>query len=175
MGQTSDNLGIIRDINDVDTTACLYYALKHSGRADEIFDGHSLMWFLDEFQKRKNYICCRNNQVIGFGWVNDFFGGNRRAEVSFGFLPTASPFDSVKCGISMLRDVFESDIRLLWIYGTTPSRNKAALKYAKLIGMKEVGRTPYFLDYKGEPDDAVITFAERELYLNGKNPGISII
>lgn len=167
------DLRIIKNISDIDTIACLYYALKACGRADIIFNDHDLLWFIDQFNKLQTYICCKDGQVIGFGWVNEVFSGNRRAEVSFGFLPEANARDAVKCGIAMLRNVYQSDTRLLWVYGTTPSRNKIALKYAKLIGMKEVSRTPYFLDYKGEPDDAVITFAEREEYLNGKNdPGI---
>lgn len=155
-------LKIHRNLSDTDTIACLYYALKQCGRIDDIFDGHDLLWFLEEFNQKQSYICTVDELVVGFGLVNGYGVDHIRAEVSFGFLPTCSGLNAVRLGKMMLKDVFEFQPKTRWVYGTTPSRNEKAIRFAKLIGMRVVGQIPNYLSFHGIVDDAVLTYVERE-------------
>jgi len=162
-------LQIVKNPSDVDTIACLYYAFKSCGRIDDIFDGHDLLWFLDQFNQRQSYLCVAKGCVVGFGLVNGWGSDYMRCEMSFGFLPICSGRDSVRFGKMMMRDVFESEIRLKYAYGTTPSRNTLAVRYAKLLGMSIVATLPNYLSFHGKIDDAVMSYIERETVL-GREP-----
>lgn len=159
-------LEIHEDIPDVNHLARIYLAFVDCGRIDEVFyASHDLKYFIELMGTRKNWICTINNTPVGFGVVNEYSPSWVRAEASFAFLPTCPARTAVRFGKMMLEALFKSEIRLQYVYGTTPSRNKTAVKFAKMIGMREVARTPNFLDYKGSPDDAVITYIERETAL----------
>jgi len=153
-------------ISDVDGIARIYLAFVDCGRMDDVFyAGHDLLYFLNLFNEKKNWVCTIDNIPVGFGIVNEYGPNWRRAEASFAFLPSCSARDAVEFGKMMIKALFESEVRLEYVYGTTPSRNETAVKFAKMIGMREVARTPNYLDYKGEADDAVITYIERETAL----------
>ena len=159
-------LEIHETISDVNTIARLYLNLVDDGVAGEVFyAGHDLQYFLNLFNTKKNWVCTINGFVVGFGVINEYADSWIRAEVSFAFVRGFHPRKYVDLGKMMLREVFASEPRLKYVYGTTPSRNKTAVKFAKLIGMKQVGLTPNYLDYRGEVDDAVITYAERGIIL----------
>jgi len=158
-------LQIIKNPSDIDTIACLYYAFKSCGRIDDIFDGHDLLWFLDQFNQRQSYLCVANGAVVGFGLINGWGSDYMRCEMSFGFLPTCGGRDAVRLGKMMMKDVFESEIRLKYGYGTTPSRNVLAVRYAKLLGMSIVATLPNYLSFHGKIDDAVMSYIERETVL----------
>lgn len=154
---------IIRNFDDIDAIACLYYAFKACGRIDQVFySGHDLIYFLELFNKNTNYLCVLDNKPVGFGIINEYAGTWKRCEASFAFLPDCPARQAVEFGKEMLRDLFLSESRLRHVYGTTPSRNKTAIKFAQMIGMKVVAQTPAYLDYHGIEDDAVITYAFRE-------------
>lgn len=156
-------LEIHEDISDVNHLARIYLAFLDCGRIDDVFyAGHDLKYFIEFMNTHKHWVCTINNTPVGFGAVNDFGSSWKRAEASFAFLPNCPARTAVKFGRMMLEALFKSEFRLEYVYGTTPSRNKTAIKFAKLIGMREVARTPNFLDYKGSSDDAVITYIERE-------------
>lgn len=158
-------LQIIKNPSDIDTIACLYYALKSCRRIDDIFDGHDLLWFLDQFNQRQSYLCVNHQGIAGFGLVNNWGSDYVRCEMSFGFLPTCGGRDAVRLGKMMMKDVFQSEIRVKYAYGTTPSRNQLAVKYAKLLGMSIVGKIPNYLSFHGKIDDAVMSYIERETVL----------
>ena len=164
-------LQIHRNVADVDSIACLYYAMKACGRIDQVFyAGHNLLYWLDLFNTKTTYVCNSDKGVMGFGVVNELSTDCRRAEVSFAFLPECGARDAVRFGKMMLRDVFEQEPRIKYTYGTTPETNATGWKFAKLIGMKIVGVTPNYVTYQGEDCGAVISYAERNEYLNGTKP-----
>jgi RimJ/RimL family protein N-acetyltransferase len=156
-------LEVHRNVSDIDIIAHLYYAMKACGRMDDVFyAGHDLLYFVNLMNEKSNWICTVDGTVVGFGLINEYGTNWKRAEVSFGMLPTCSARNACRLARMMLEDTFKSEFRLKYVYGTTPLRNRKAVKLAKVIGMNIVAITPNYLDYKGEVDDAVITYAERE-------------
>lgn len=162
-------LEVHRNGGDTDTIACLYYALKECGRIDEVlYAGHDLLYWLNLFNTKNYYLCSIDGQIVGFGIVNEIAEDARRAEVSFAFLPTCSARNALRLGKMALTSVFTDESRTQYVYGTTPVKNAMGWRFGKMIGMKIVGITPNYVTYKGEDCDAVITYAEREEYLNGR-------
>jgi len=149
--------------DDKDALAALYLGLKICGRADIVFyGGHDIEWFIQEMISKPSFLCMSDGHIMGFGIVNECMGATR-CEVSFGFLPSCKARDAVQFGVKMMACVFNW-VKPTYVYGTTPSRNKTALKYAKLIGMKQVAVIPNYIDYQGSPDDAVLSYIDRETW-----------
>ena len=155
-------LALIHTPSDIDLIACMYYSFKACGRIDDIFDGHDLLWWLDQFNKNESWICEQDGIPVGFGMINTMDASGIRGEVSFGMLPACTGRNAVRFGKMMLEAVFSSNSRLRFVYGTTPSRNEKGIKFGKLIGMRVTGVTPNLLTFHGELDDAVLTYVERE-------------
>lgn len=63
-------------------------------------------------------------------------------------------------------DAFQAeDLKLLAMYGTTPSRNLAAIRFLRRLKFTECGRLPNYCTWEGQPDDAVISaLTEQQWY-----------
>jgi RimJ/RimL family protein N-acetyltransferase len=56
------------------------------------------------------------------------------------------------------------DLKIVALFGTTPSPNVVALRFMKRMGFKECGRLPLYCTWESKPVDAVISVLTREMW-----------
>lgn len=143
--------------------------MLHAGRADQVFYSfpHDLKTCLDWVAGTTAfYGAFRDSELIGAGWVQDLLviGGDpalTKAELGFGFMPNCTVFEALESGRLMLDysfDVYGID----FLFGTTPRSNRAALAYAKRLGLRMYEPVENFCTYMGKVDACVTSSISKE-------------
>lgn len=161
-----------------------YLTMAHSGRANQVFYAfpHDLKFALDwAMNTTAFYGAFRGEELIGAGWVDNVIaiGGEpvlTKAELGFGFMPNCSIFEALQSGRLMLDysfDVYGID----FLFGTTPLSNKAALAYAKRLGLRMYEPVDNFCTYQGKIDACVTSSISKEDWIERRitetNRGLS--
>ena len=162
----------IQPINKSPNLIGLWYLnMVHSGRADQVFYSfpHNLKFALDwAMNTTAFYGAFRGDELIGAGWVDNVLaiGGDppaTKAELGFGFMPNCGIFEALQAGRLMLDysfDVYGID----FLFGTTPLSNKAALAYAKRLGLRLYEPVENFCTYQGKIDACVTSSISKEVW-----------
>lgn len=162
-----------------DLLAWLYLKLKLEGRADKIFyqAPHDVVYFLTWVdQLAVFYGGFKDDILVGGGWVGmpslleakedqaPLCGKTtfRKAEIGFGFSGDCSVFEALQMGRLMLETTFDS-YKIDFLFGTTPESNKAALMYARRLGMELIGPTPNTCVFNGKIEGTYTSHLTKEL------------
>lgn len=146
-----------------DLLAFSYLRMKESDVLAKLFyqGVPDIMWFLRELSNMVTVGCYRrifdvdgeHPQLVGFGFISKaepMEKGYTKAEVNFAFLPgLTNAFEKVSLGVAMLRFVF-NEYGYDALFGTTPAKNPAAVKYAKLLGFTIHGPVKDSCTWQGE-------------------------
>jgi hypothetical protein len=159
-----------------DVIASLYLNLKAQGRMDDIF--YSAPYDINTFMAWAKgvsifYGVFKDNVVVGCGWVDVPVvmecesGRYRKAEIGFGFCNQCSVFQALQAGREMIEMTFDL-YQIDYLFGTTPSPNKAALAYAKRLGFQLFGPIPNSCSFRGKLESTYISHISKDL-LNGRS------
>jgi len=118
----------------------------------------SLSWFLKNYSKENGVqvlACLKEDEnqrmsPCGLSWISnrDVVANTvSRAEVGEGFFRGVSPLDTYWFGVMSLDYIFE-DLGVDVVYGTTPAPNRAAVRYARSLGMQLYGPIPNYTTWK---------------------------
>ena len=167
----------IQPINKSSNLIGLWYLnMVHSQRASQVFYAfpHDLKFALDwAMNTTAFYGAFRDKELIGAGWVDNLLaiGGEppvTKAELGFGFMPNCGIFEALQAGRLMLDysfDVYGID----FLFGTTPLSNKAALAYAKRLGLRLYEPVENFCTYQGKIDACVTSSISKEVWVERRN------
>ena len=161
---------MVRGVESEQEIVGLYNAIVENGLSD-------VVWYqakpqLSDFFKwlevggNELVVMLSDDKVVGCGFLNDVkfqVDGKSRCEVGFVVFPGLSPFKSVRLG-KMCFDLVIKELRYDFYYGTTPTLNPKAVKYAKLLGMRHIATIPNLISYNGVTDDAVISYLDKSSY-----------
>ncbi len=150
--------------------------MVHSGRANQVFYAfpHDLKFALDwAMNATAFYGAFRGEELIGAGWIDNLLviGSDPpvvKAELGFGFMPNCNIFEALHSGRLMLDytfDVYGID----FLFGTTPLSNKAALAYAKRLGLRQYEPVDNFCTYQGKIDACVTSAISKETWIERRN------
>lgn len=163
---------------NTDVVAAWYYLIRQDDRHKKIFyadEGQQDILSVLNWSKRliKLYgVFSQTGPVLGLGWVenegiyNLKDGPVFRAEMGFGFTSQATIFQALESGRRMIDNVF-NDLKVEFIFGTTPTKNREAVAYIKRLGLSLNGPIPNYCSYLGEIDSVYISQTDRKTW-NGK-------
>jgi len=155
----------------------LYQRLKKEGLFEIVFHEQPnmpLLQFMNFFSGPNTLLqilsTVKDNQVVdtvGMTWLTDLStcsGLMQKAIASFVFFKDyQSPMYTDQLAKIVLEYWFDW-LKLDIIIGMTPETNRAALLYAKRIGLKEIGRIPSFTTLSGEIVGGVVTYMTKDQY-----------
>lgn len=177
-GQTINSLGgtlFIIKRPPQEALATVYIRLKQEGQLERVWYSRptSLLDVLQWAALPNNitYAGCFQKtgsdqvELCGIGWINEVTAlgvGKYRGEVGMAFLREWQ-HDNIPLELCsmMIEDGFTHE-GLDVVFGTTPVKNPAAIRFVKKIGFREVGTAPRFVSWKGEPCDALISCVTKE-------------
>ena len=151
----------------------LFDRLADAGRIERSFSGNIVDHHqFRNFCRREDvhfWAMCADGDPAGF--INLDNVQIRKAWAHFAFFGRLHPV--VECRLcrfavaSLLRLREEAgDYILDVLYGFTPSRNREACRFARLVGLRQSGSLPlgHWNPIKGENEDFIINYATRELF-----------
>lgn len=118
--------------------------------------------------------------VCGIGWAKQRRpvgltenGTAYIAEVGMGFAKSVQGMDSRitrELAEMMLDDGF-THLDFIALYGTTPVKNLAAVRFIDRMGFERVGRAPCFANWHGSPCDAILSVMTKERWYSKPRAG----
>lgn len=160
-----------------DLIGYVYLALKAEGLTDTVWhDGDvGLTGVLAWHKNPANvFFACFHEDITtgardcaGIIWLNSMkrVAGEKVGEVGMAFLSKFQRNDMPQEFAELGLEHLFANVGLDRVYGTTPKDNRAAVIFAKKLGMKEYGIAPGFVQYKGKAVDAVLTCLSREDFM----------
>lgn len=128
---------------------------------------HDLKFALDwAMNTTAFYGAFRDQELIGAGWVDNLLvigedPALTKAELGFGFMPNCTVFEALQAGRIMLDYSFDV-LGVDFLFGTTPRSNRAALAYAKRLGLRMYEPVENFCTYLGKVDACVTSSISKE-------------
>ena len=128
----------------------------------------SLSWYLAEFKKMTVLGCYADvdgtAQIRGLGWINTLtlMGGNfKKAEVGMAFFSQVKNVDTM-CYGNMMVDWAITHLGLDAMFGTTPVKNPAAMRYMRHLNFSHCGPVENYCSFNGELCACEISWMTRE-------------
>jgi len=158
-----------------------YYKLRAERLYEIVFHdnptmtmGRYMAWFNTD-RVLAQFIFKRNEknepeEMVGLIWLSqiEHCGDVRRGGASFvvfrEFQDGKTPMAVARLGLKYWFDCLGMDV----ITGATPTHNKAACKFVKRVGMKEVGCIPKYANYITGASDVMITYMNRGMWENAR-------
>jgi RimJ/RimL family protein N-acetyltransferase len=110
--------------------------------------------------------------MAGLGWLWNVSGvpGARKAECGMCFFRNARLAGLTIEFAQQLLDFSFYTVGLDVVHGSSPTRNRLAIDFARRLGFRQTCPLPKFADWHGEPADVVISFLTREAWeeFNGR-------
>lgn len=99
-----------------------------------------------------------DEQLMAIWWLTDFSG--RAARINFCVMRPyfGQAFDIGKAVCHYVLDSQYLDA----VYGITPECNRAAIRFVKRLGFRQLATLPYAIDYNGRICSGVLTIKERD-------------
>ena len=143
--------------------------MVRAGRASQVFYSfpHDLKFALDwSIRTAIFYGAFRDDELFGAGWVDSplVIGTEptlTKAELGFGFMDNCNVFEALQAGRLMLDYSFDV-CKVDFLFGTTPLSNKAALVYARRLGLRMYEPVENFCTYQGKVDACVTSSISKE-------------
>jgi hypothetical protein len=128
----------------------------------------SLSWYLAEFKKMVVLGCYEDvdgiAQIRGLGWVNTLtlMGGKfKKAEVGMAFFKEVPHGHTHSFGLMMV-DHAITHVGLDAMFGATPVKNPAAIRYMQKLGFSHCGPVENYCSFNGELCACEISWMTRE-------------
>lgn len=165
-----------------ETAAIFYLRMKMEGVLDELYHegAPDLHFFINWCLNPANVVYGvfkhtddDNAEIIGMGFMNSLrsMGGNlQKAEIGFAFLQQDSqgvPISGTRklsAGKEILYRFFQT-FPVDYVFGTTATHNRLAVRYAQLVGMVRPSIIDNFTTYKGEVSSVTITHAHKDTFI----------
>ncbi len=127
----------------------------------------SLSWYLEQYKKMTVLGCfvdCGSAQLVGLGWLNTLTimaGKYKKAECGMAFFRNVGHDISLRFG-QMMVDWAMAHLGLDAMHGATPTKNRAAIRYMRLLGFEHCGPVGGYSSFDGELCPCEISWMMRD-------------